>query len=93
MFVTAVKGGQCVPYGKAMDKLIGEIYNWLSNVMNCFLPFVLLLTMTIVIIHTLCQRTKSGITKLEGHDQGQSDGQGQIMKKSDIQIFITLLLV
>ena len=34
LFITAEKGDQCVPYGKPMDKLIGEIYNWFSYVTN-----------------------------------------------------------
>ena len=52
LFITAEKGRQCIPYGKALDTLIGQIYNWLSYVTSFVLPFVLLLTMNTVIIHT-----------------------------------------
>ena len=33
-FITSDESGQCVPYGKAMNLLIGQIYNWLSYVTN-----------------------------------------------------------
>ena len=39
-FITSDEAGQCVPYGKAMNLLIGQIYNWLSYTTNFYYLFV-----------------------------------------------------
>ena len=90
---------QCVPFGRSKENLEGQVYYWLSLVINFFLPFVLLLTMNTVIIHTL--RTRLRFNNIAKSLQGQSTGQGQDkgesqsskMKSAERQIYITLLSV
>ena len=90
-FITSDESGQCVPYGKAMNLLIGQIYNWLSYITNFVLPFCLLLFMNSVIIQVLHKRSISGIMKSE--EKGHNRSQILRMKKSERQIFVILLLV
>ena len=92
-FISSVKGGQCVPYGKALQEIYGQIYNWLSYVLSFVLPFTLLLIMNVVIIHTLRRRSMSDIGRSEIQGQGHNEGKGSKIKISENQIFITLLLV
>ena len=94
-FISSVKGSQCVPYGKALQEIYGQIYNWLSYVLSFVLPFMLLLIMNVVIIHTLHKRSMSHIVKseIQGQVKGHNEGQSSKMKSSENQIFITLLLV
>ena len=88
-FITSNETGQCVPYGKAMNLPIGQIYNWLSYTTNFVLPFCLLLFMNSFIIHVLLKRSMSGVMTSEGENLGQPFR----MQKSERQIFIILLLV
>ena len=82
VFLAASKGYDCVPYEKVTEYKFGELFYWLSFVINYSFPFVALLTMNSFIIHTIRNRTKLAT--------GQS---GQHQKSSEIQIFIILLLV
>ena len=91
LFITLQIGKQCVPFGNAMKSISGQAYYWVSLIINFFLPFVLLLIMNNVIIHTLRKRSTSNITRYESQDQGH--GQTPKMKVSEKQIYITLLLV
>ena len=52
LFLTDWQGRACVPFGNAMKTTTGQFYYWLSLVINFVLPFVLLLIMNSVIIHT-----------------------------------------
>ena len=76
----------CIPNRYANVNIYGTVFHWVSEVINFVLPFVFLLTMNSVIIHTLRQRSKEG--------QGLSQNETQIMKTkhSEKQIFTTLLL-
>ena len=82
LFISSEQGGQCVPYGKAMKAVAGEVYYWLSYVTNFVLPFILLLIMNSFIIHTIRNRTK--LNKSRSNNQGQGH---------DKQVFAILLLV
>ena len=75
---------QCVPDLTSVGK---SLYYWLNYVVQFIIPFVALLTMNSIIIHTL--RTRN-ILK-ESMDQGQ--GQYKKSKTSKKQIYIILLLV
>ena len=89
-----MKGNQetVCSYAVGADTIEGQVYYWSQNIVNFLLPFVLLLTMNAVIINTLRKRSKSTvITKTEG--QGRTEGQTQKVKNSEMQIFVTLLLV
>ena len=79
-----------------------QIHYWFSFVINFAFPFVFLLTMNSVIIHTIRKRLTDDVvvTKLriqdpskgEGHDN-KGQGQGQAMKASEKQIYIILILI
>ena len=65
------------------------MYYWFSFTLNFALPFILLLIMNTVIIHTLRQRS----AKVERRSEGQVQTEGQGMKNIERQITITLPLV
>ena len=84
-------GRSCIPHGRSLHTIQGEIYYWLSFTVNFIFPFVALLIMNSVIIHTLRKRSK--LAMVEGH--GKSEGQTAKMKlkNSERQIYSMLLLV
>ena len=41
LFISAVNGRQCLPYGAALGKFYGQFYHWLSLVFSFALPFAL----------------------------------------------------
>ena len=90
LFLSDHENWQCLPYGKAMTKSYGVFYYWLSFVVNYVLPFVLLLTINSVIIHTIKQRSKFAVVKVDGDG---SDVKIPRTNNSDRQIFAVLLLV
>ena len=91
VFMTLKVGKNCIPYGYG-DSVVKQFYYWLSLVVNFFLPFVLLLIMNSVIMHTLRQRSmknmtltvKTGEDYNQGHCQGDAEdnGVGEENKKS-----------
>ena len=83
IFLAKDRGYDCVPYAKNMDTIYGEVYYWLSFVVNYSFPFVALLIMNSFIINTIRRRQ----TLLAGKDNDQK------RKSSEKQIFIILLLV
>ena len=93
LFITGSTGGNCVPYGTAMEKLSGQIYYWLSYVFSFALPFCLLLIMNTFIIHTLRTRSMLNLRVTEGQGHSEGEGQSQTLKKSEKQVYATLLLV
>ena len=82
MFLYLSRGYDCTPHGKNMGSL-GMTYYWLSFVINFSFPFVALLIMNSVIIHTI-QTGKSLTVKTDNDKQAKSP---------EGQIFIILLLV
>ena len=97
LFTTAVDGHKDVPFGNGIETVQGQMYYWISFIVNFALPFVLLLTMNSVIIHTLRRRSIMKMTDIDvrgqGQSQGQREGQTLKLKRTDVQIFATLLLV
>ena len=91
IFITTDQQLQCIPYGKVMNKTYGQFYFWFTIVINYFLPFVFLLSMNSVIIHTLRTRSHLNLTGSKG--QGQNEGQTAKIKSSETQMYIMLLLV
>ena len=91
-FTTFNTGWLCLPFGNklVMSKSYSQFYYWASFVLQFAFPFVSLLMMNSVIIHTLRNRTKS-VKSEEGHNKGQ--GQSTKMKNSEKQVFAILLLV
>ena len=102
-FLSKSTGANCVPYAKGGQYVYGQLYYWISFLINFGGPFLLLLIMNCFIINTLRKRFSS-IKKqntanemTQGQPQGQSQGEGQIqssaVKTSEIQIYAILLLV
>ena len=92
LFISSEEGKQCVPYGTAMGKSYGQFYYWLSFVVHFAAPFILLLIMNSVIIHTIRTRSNLRINQ-DGGQQGQGQGHSSKMKSSEKQIYLILLLV
>ena len=88
VFITSNQQRRCVPFGKATG-LIGQFYYWLSFVVNFAFPFTSLLIMNSVIIHSIRKSFK--IKRTPSEAQGQTEGQNS--KRSETQVFATLLLV
>ena len=86
VFMTLKVGKNCIPYGYG-DSFSNQFYYWLSLVVNFFLPFVLLLIMNSVIIHTLRKRPLKSVTltvkESEGYNQGEGHCQGHGEEKDD----------
>ena len=93
LFITAQEGKQCIPFGNAIESIYGQIYYWLSLVINFAIPFVLLLIMNSFIIHKI--RTRSTFSEVGSEHQGHGQGEGQSskIKSSEMQIYVILLLV
>ena len=89
LFTSTNFGQLCVSFGSGSERTGVKIYYWLTFIIPVFIPFILLLAMNSVIIHTL--RTRFNFSTKTLADQGQS----KITKtqQSDQQIFILLLLV
>ena len=88
LYISGNNGKMCVPNRFANVNIYGTIFHWVSEVINFVLPFVFLLTMNSVIIHTLKQRSKTNLIGSEGEGQSKKE-----VKNSEKQIFTTLLLV
>ena len=96
-FITIFKGRVCVPYAKGKQFVYGQMYYWVSFVLNFAFPFLSLLVINSVIIHTLRNRSRFGLRIDQGQGQGQGQGKGQgqdgKLKNSEKQIYLTLLLI
>ena len=91
LFISIAEGRQCVPFGKGMDKLLGQCYYWLSFIINFALPFILLLVMNSVIINTVRGKSQFRQRHESRNDPNQKNFNSN--KKSEIQILAILLLV
>ena len=90
-YLSSNENWECAPYGKAKGNSIAELYYWLSFVVQFALPFVLLLVMNSVIIHKIRTRFKNQSHDRSIIDSNQSDNCQN--KNSELQVFVTLLLV
>ena len=100
LYTTLQVGKDCIPLGRGFSTLKFKLYSWLSISLNFCIPFILLLIMNSVIIHTLRTRLILNAAKGgQGHDQGQGEIQGQNQgkiqsnKSNEKQVYVTLLLV
>ena len=94
LYLTSYVGWECIPYGNAKEYSFGEIYYWLSIVVQFALPFICLLTMNSVIIHKI--RNRFVLIKRPLRDSSNSDssqGENSQAKHSEMQVFVILLLV
>ena len=83
-FFTTFYGRNCIVYGHSYS---GQIYLRTSLAVHTFFPFIALLIMNSVIIHTLRKRITINTKMSEEHQQDSK------IKSSERQIFIMLLLV
>ena len=74
-----------------MGKIYGQFYYWFTIVVTYCVPFILLLAMNSLIIHTLRKRSDFKVTGSEG--QGHTEGHNSRIQNSERQIYIMLLLV
>ena len=81
-------GGTCI---LDQSKVWQQVYVWLNYMVQFTIPFVSLLSMNSVIIHTLRKRSRSEMKPEVRSDQGQ--GQSTKIKTSEKQSFAILLLV
>ena len=92
LFVSMNDGWLCLPFGNriAMKKWYSQFYYWLSFGVQYAIPFISLLSMNCVIIHTLRNRMNL-ITRDKNPDQSQRPNSK--IKSSEMQIYVILLLV
>ena len=91
LFIGGTYGKFCVSNRFASETILGELYYWLTEIFSFLVPFIFLLTMNSVIIHTLRKRSKQNISQLTG--QGTTEGQNSKGKHSEKQIVTMLLLI
>ena len=92
LYLTSYVGWECIPYGNANEYSLGELYYWLSLVVQFALPFVCLLTMNSVIIHKIRNRFVF-VKKPLSSSSDSSPGENPSTKHSEMQVFVILLLV
>ena len=93
VFITAVSGKGCIPYLGGLKATYGLLYYWISLIVHFIFPFISLLVMSSVIIHTLRNRTIIRPRADQGQVQGQNESHQPKMGSSERHIFVTLLLV
>ena len=81
----------CVSFGTGTETTAVKIYYWLTFIIPVFIPFLMLLVMNCIIIHTLRKRTESHI--LRELAQGKNPERPSKMQQSEKQVYIILLLV
>ena len=86
-FISGHIGRLCLANVRLRDKSIGEVYYWFKEMLYFILPFIMLLVMNNVIIHTIRQRSKPSI------GQGQAKGQSTKTKNTEKQIVTMLLFI
>ena len=76
-FMTSHEGTTCIPFAKGTDLFAGKLYYSCDQILGFGFPFIALLTMNTVIIHTLRKRSTLLLTRSDTHDEGQGQNQGQ----------------
>ena len=96
LFIITNNGPECVTDLVQFEK---KFFFWLSYVVQFVIPFLSLLSMNSVIIHTLRTRSLFKISNNEAQAQGQNKSQSQNKsqmsksKSTETQIYLILLLV
>ena len=91
LFIAGNDGKFCIVNRFASHNVLGEMYHWLTEIFIFPFPFLALLTMNSVIIHTLRKRAKQKLLEISG--ESQTEDQNLKIKHSENQIFIMLLLI
>ena len=74
-------GKICVPNLFVSDNVLAELYSWLIESFIFLFPFVSLLTMNSIIIHTLRKRSRLNLSEPIG--QAQTEGQSLKVNQSE----------
>ena len=91
LFFSIHQGVRCIPHSVTFRH--AGIHYWLSFVLYFLLPFIFLLTMNIVIIHTLRMRFSKNFIRFESSRHSLNRDQKFKMKNTEKQIYHTLLLI
>ena len=91
LFIVGHNGISCVINRFTSGNILGEMYHWLTEVFVFIFPFLSLLTMNSVIIHTLRKRSKFNYLGSANHDE--TTGQHLRNKNQEKQIVTMVLLV
>ena len=92
LFTSSDFGRQCMSHVNAATNIYIRIYFWSWICLAFAIPFILLLSMNSVIIHTLRKRSFN-ILKSENQGHNQSNNETNKSKQSEKQIYTMLLLV
>ena len=93
LFITDNDNRYCIVNNDVAHSLEGQFYYWMHFTIGFAIPFVSLIIMNTVIIHTLQRRSQWVTSTSQGQGQNEGQSQSQSAKSSDRQIYITLLLV
>ena len=93
LFLTSNVNWECIPYGHARGKPLGEFYYWFSLIIHFTLPFVLLLGMNSFIIHKLRTRVIVNQEITQDRNSIQCEASTFKTKNTELQVFAILLLV
>ena len=70
-FISDNVGRYCIYNKNFVHSIYGSVYSWLTISKNFALPFVSLMGMNTVIIHTLRKRSQWVVSRPQGHGQSQ----------------------
>ena len=90
VFIGSHNGRFCIPNRFASNNVLGEFYYWLTEIITFIFPFISLLIMNSVMIHTLRKRLNRNIL---GSLHDENEGQHLKSRHPEKQIFTMLLLV
>ena len=91
LFIVGHDGRLCIPNRFASDYVLAQIYSWFTEVLLLAFPFISLLIMNSVLIHTLRKRSKQHFSGLSGQDE--TEPENVKTKNSEKQVFTMVLLI
>ena len=91
LFITSHVNWECVPYALATATPYGEIYYWMSMLVQFLFPFIFLLAMNSFIIHKI--RKRENLAQSGSSLKNSKPCENQRSKSSELQIYAILLLV
>ena len=92
LFTSSDFGRQCMSHVNAATDIYVTVYFWSWICLAFVVPFILLLSMNSVIIHTLRKRSFNTLIS-KNHGPDQSSNESNKAKQSEKQIYTMLLLV
>ena len=92
LFTSSDLGRKCMSHANAANNIYVRVYFWSWICLAFVVPFILLLSMNSVIIHTLRKRS-SNLSTSVNQGQDQINNESNKVKQSEKQIYTMLLLV